>query len=121
MQSEKYNLEQLNSMLDANEKILHESTREADRVMENVKRKELPSVDDVLVAPTVVGEQLYKLVADERSTADALFALTRALDKGRISAEVFIKQTRSLAREQFLQKALIKKIGRGMNLAMDDV
>jgi len=76
----------------------------------------VPDVDEVLVAPTVVGGQLYALCAEERACADALFVLARALDKGRVGVDVFIKQTRSLAREQFLKKALIKKIAKGMAL-----
>lgn len=90
--------------------------READRVMDDAQRREAPDVDDVLVAPTVVGGQLYGLAADERGIADALFVLGRALDRGRVGADVFVKQTRSLAREQFLKKALIKKIAKGMAL-----
>lgn len=78
-------------MLTSNEKILHEAMREADRVKESVGQMEPPAVDDVLVAPTVVGEQLYGLVADERSIADAMFLLSRALDRGRLEGDVFVK------------------------------
>ena len=85
--------------------------------MEKAKRRELPDVDKVLIAPNVVGEQLYQLVADDRSISDAMFALTRALDKGRVGPDVFVRQTRSLAREQFMKKALIKKISEGMGLS----
>lgn len=91
MQREIYSLEQLNAQLTTNESILHESMREADRIVEHVGRREVPPVDDVLVASSVVGEQLYKLVADDRSITDAMFVLTRALDKGRIRGDVFVK------------------------------
>lgn len=59
--------------------------------MDDARRRQAPDVDDVLVAPTVVGQQLYGLCAEERGIADALFVLGRALDRGRISAEVFVK------------------------------
>jgi ESCRT-I complex subunit TSG101 len=91
---------------------------EADRVMEEARTRKVPDVDDVLVTPTVVGGQLYTLCAEERAINEALFVLGKALDRGRIGADVFVKQTRSLAREQFLKKALVKKIARG--LALDD-
>ncbi len=91
MQSEMSQLQQLDAMLESNEKILHNAMRDADHVMETVGQREIPAVDDVLVAPTVVGEQLYGLVADERSIADAMFMLTRALDKGRVGGDVFLK------------------------------
>ncbi len=65
----------------------------------------------------MVANQLYELVSEERSLGDALFVLGRAVEKGRIEAQVFTKMTRSLAREWFLKKALVKKIGKGMGLA----
>ncbi|KAF3010061.1 hypothetical protein E8E13_011556 [Curvularia kusanoi] len=116
LQAELGELQQLDAVLASNEQILKGAMVEADRAMDDARRRQAPDVDDVLVAPTVVGQQLYSLCAEERGIADALFVLGRALDRGRISAEVFVKQTRSLAREQFLKKALIKKIAKGMAL-----
>ena len=75
-----------------------------------------PDVDDVLVAPTVVGNQLYAVVAEERAIAEAIFVLGRAMERGRVGPEVFVRQTRGLAREMFLRKALGRKIARGCGL-----
>ncbi|KAJ4308284.1 Suppressor protein stp22 of temperature-sensitive alpha-factor receptor and arginine permease [Neodidymelliopsis sp. IMI 364377] len=116
LQAELRELQQLDAALASNEQILKGAMVEADRAMDDARRRQAPDVDDVLVAPTVVGQQLYTLAAEERGIADALFVLGRALDKGRITVDVFVKQTRSLAREQFLKKALIKKIAKGMAL-----
>lgn len=147
MQAEIDALNQLDATLTSNERILHEAMREADKVMERARERKVPDIDEVLVAPTVVGEQLYKVVADERGIADAIFLLGKAVDKGRIGADVFVRvsvffftgvccvvgceraliyvmgclqQTRALAREQFLKKALIKKISKGMGLIEDE-
>lgn len=79
----------------------------------------LPPIDDVLVAPTVVGKQLYDLVADERGIQQAIYALQAALAKGVIGVETWSRHTRGLAREAFVKRALIRKIGRGMGLDMD--
>ncbi|KAF3049325.1 hypothetical protein E8E11_009242 [Didymella keratinophila] len=116
LQAELGELQHLDAALASNEQILKGAMVEADRAMDDARRRQAPDVDDVLVAPTVVGQQLYALAAEERGIADALFVLGRALDKGRVTADVFVKQTRSLAREQFLKKALIKKIAKGMAL-----
>ncbi|KAF1962324.1 UEV-domain-containing protein [Byssothecium circinans] len=116
LQSELEQLHRLDATLAANEKVLRDAMREADRVMEDARRRQVPDVDDVLVAPTVVGGQLYGVAAEERGIAEALFLLGKALDRGRVGVEVFVKQTRSLAREQFLKKALLKKISKGMGL-----
>lgn len=51
----------------------------------------MPDVDDLLVAPTFVGGQLYSLVAEEKGIADVLFVLGRGLDGGRVGVEGFVK------------------------------
>lgn len=76
----------------------------------------LPPIDDVLVAPTVVGKQLYDLVAEEQGLQHALYALQAALVRGVIGVDLWSRHTRGLAREAFLKRALIRKIGRGMGL-----
>jgi len=89
-------------------------------VVASAATRDVPGVDDVLVVPTVVGGQLYELACEERAVGDAMFVLGRALERERIGVDVFLKQTRSLAREQFLKKALIKKIAKGMGLLESD-
>jgi ESCRT-I complex subunit TSG101 len=91
LQTELGELQQLDAALASNEQILKGAMIEADRVMEDARRRQAPDVDDVLVAPTLVGGQLYTLAAEEKGIADALFVLGRALDKGRVGADVFVK------------------------------
>ena len=113
-------LNELEKLLSSNETILHQAMRDADAVLEDAKTRQVPNVDDVLFAPTVVARQLYESVADERAIEDCRAVLMKALDKGRISGGVWAKQTRGLAREEFLRKALIKTISRGMGLVEED-
>jgi ESCRT-I complex subunit TSG101 len=94
LQAELGELQHLDAALASNEQILKGAMIEADRAMDDARRRQAPDVDDVLVAPTVVGQQLYTLAAEERGIADALFVLGRALDKGRITADVFVKVRR---------------------------
>jgi len=75
-----------------------------------------PSIDDLLVAPTAVANQLYDLVAEERALGDTIFVLGRAVEKGRVSPQTFVKVTRGLAREWWLKKVLVRKCARGMGL-----
>ncbi|KAI1500307.1 UEV domain-containing protein [Biscogniauxia marginata] len=116
LQNDSAALTPLTAMLSSNTTILQSSLKEADIVISNSKSHEPPNIDDLLVAPTVVGNQLYDLVAEERALGDAIFLLGRAVERGRIAPAVFAKTTRSLAREWFLKKAHIRKIGRGMGL-----
>ncbi|KAM0805672.1 UEV domain-containing protein [Usnea florida] len=112
-------LNDLEALLTSNENILHQAMRDSDKVLEDAKRRTVPNIDEVLVAPTVVAEQLYQSVAEERAIEESRGVLGRALDKGKIGGGVWAKQTRSLAREEFLKKALIKKIARGMAISQD--
>ncbi|KAK1832026.1 UEV domain-containing protein [Podospora conica] len=117
LQAESAQLGQLSGLLSSNTAVLQDSLRRADGVVERSARQPEPDVDELLVAPHVVGNQLYDLVAEERALADAIFVLGRAVERGRVAPQTFAKMTRSLAREWYLKKALVKKIGEGMGLA----
>lgn len=84
-------LNDLETMLCSNEGILHRAMRDADKVLEDAKRRTIPSVDEVLVAPTVVAGQLYQLVAEERAIEESRVVLGKALDKGRIGGGVWAR------------------------------
>lgn len=116
LQAESAQLTQLSALLTSNTNILQDSLRKADGVIESSARHPEPNIDELLVAPTVVGNQLYELVAEERALADTIFVLGRAVERGRIAPQTFAKLTRSYAREWYLKKALVKKIGIGMGL-----
>ncbi|KAL4866765.1 UEV domain-containing protein [Aspergillus spectabilis] len=134
IQGELSSLNTLNSSLESNTSILQQSLHRADAVIADAQSRVssthpssssdptaaatsgLPAIDDILVAPTVVGKQLYDLVAEERGIQQAIYALQAALVKGVISVETWSRHTRGLAREAFLKRALIQKIGKGMGL-----
>ncbi|KAI1006493.1 hypothetical protein K3495_g1728 [Podosphaera aphanis] len=117
MEGEIQTLELIRGFLTKNTEILHNAMRDADSVIISSQHRAPVSVDELLVAPTVVANQLYELVSDERSLGDVLFILGRAVERGRVSAAIFAKMTRSLAREWYLKKALVRKIGQGMGLS----
>jgi ESCRT-I complex subunit TSG101 len=106
----------LDNTLTTNERILHQALSDCDRVIADSKSTPQPPIDDVLVAPTVASTQLWNLQADEAAIREALWCLQRAVGAGRVGSEVFIKMTRSLARELFLKMALSKKLAKGLGL-----
>ncbi|TEY38067.1 hypothetical protein BOTCAL_0503g00020 [Botryotinia calthae] len=116
MQSEISALESLSTLLSNNTTVLHTSLQTADKLLQTSQHRTPPSIDELLVAPTVVGNQLYELVCEERSLGDAIDVLGKAVERGRISGPTFAKMTRGLAREWYLKKALVRKIERGMGL-----
>ena len=84
-------LNDLEAMLSSNEAILHRAMQEADKVLEDAKRRKIPNVDEVLVAPTLVAGQLYQLVAEESAIEESRGVLGKALDRGRIGSGVWAK------------------------------
>lgn len=88
-------------------------------MIETSKSTPQPPIDDVLVAPTVAATQLWNLQAEEAAIKEALWCLQRGVGAGRVASEVFVKMTRSLARELFLKMALSRKVARGLGLDVD--
>lgn len=84
-------LNNLESVLSSNEVILYKAMRDADKVMEDAKHRKVPTVDEVLVAPTVVAGQMYELVADEHSLEECRAVVSKALDRGRIGGDIWAK------------------------------
>lgn len=87
-------LNELQTLLDSNEKILRQAMLDADQVLEEAKRRDVPAVEEVLVAPTVVAGQLYENVVEERVLEECRSVIGRALDKGRIGGDVWAKVSR---------------------------
>ncbi|KAG7009775.1 protein hob1 [Physcia stellaris] len=119
--SEISSLEALSSLLTSNEQILHSSTASADAVLADAKTRAVPDIDAVLVAPTRVEGQLYEVVCEERAVRDSRAFLGRCLDRGRVGGEVWARQTRALAREEFGFLVLGRKIARGLGLVVEGV
>jgi ESCRT-I complex subunit TSG101 len=117
LQDEEQALQVLDSYLDNNERILRATIQQAEKVMKDAAGRSKPKADEILVCPTVVGSQLYALVSDVKAGESVRQSLIKALDRGRVSTDVFVKQTRNLAREEFLKKALVNKIAVGMGLS----
>ena len=84
-------LSDLQALLDSNEKILHQAMVDADKVLEDAKRRDVPAVEEVLVAPTMVAGQLYECVIEERVLEECRAVVGKALDKGRIGGDVWAK------------------------------
>ena len=65
--------------------------RDADKILEDAKRRTVPNIDELLVAPTVVAGQLYHSVAEEKTIEESRGVLGKALDRGRIGGGVWAK------------------------------
>ncbi|GAM87829.1 hypothetical protein ANO11243_058570 [Dothideomycetidae sp. 11243] len=116
LQSEIHQLQSLDIVLTTNEKILHQSIRDCQSVIEASRKMPEPNIDEVLVAPTVAAQQLWNLCAEEVAIKEAMYSLQRGVGAGRVSSAEFVRLTRSLARECFLKMALARKVATGLGL-----
>lgn len=82
-------------------KILNES---------NSKNEILKNLDKIVVAESVVYNQLYDLITSDESITDTLYYLEKSHDNGSISFDNYLKFSRNLAREQCMLKLHIEKL-----------
>jgi len=88
-------------------------TKGSERVAELEARGDV-SVDEVVCSISIVHNQLIDLVAEDNAISDTIYHVTRALDAERIDLNQYLKAVRSLAREQYMKRALIERINEGM-------
>jgi ESCRT-I complex subunit TSG101 len=119
LEAEIAQLERLDATLSSNEHILHRSIQDCTTTISEAKSKKQPPIDEVLVAPTLVAQQLWTLTAEEAACREAMYVLQKAVDRGRISGNDFVRQMRGLGRESFLKMVLARKCARGLGLDAD--
>lgn len=116
LQHELSQVEQLDRTLASNESILQANMQACDKVIEESKKMSLPDIDHVLVAPTLLQNQLWSIEAEIAGLREAVWVLQRAVGAGRVGAQDFVRLNRGLGRELFLKMALSRKIARGLGL-----
>ncbi|KAF9165290.1 hypothetical protein DFQ26_000338 [Actinomortierella ambigua] len=67
-------------------------------------------IDEIICGSSVVHNQLFELVAEENAIEDTIYALDKALIQDKIELSAYMKHVRTLSREQFMKRALIKKV-----------
>ncbi|ORZ13196.1 UEV domain-domain-containing protein [Absidia repens] len=110
LQNEQQVLQDLRTRFQKNIDILQSRTKDIDKIIDDVNAMPDVSVDEALSGTTVVYNQLFDLVADDHAIMDTIYYLGKALTTECIDLPTFMKCTRKLAREQFMKRALVKKI-----------
>ncbi|KAH9831307.1 tumor susceptibility protein [Teratosphaeria destructans] len=121
LEAEMQQLQHLSRTLDSNEAILRRSIAECDNTIATSKSKALPNVDEVLVPTSVVANQLWMLCAEEAGVREAMYVLQKAVDRGRVSGESFVRAMRALGREAFTKMVLARKCAAGLGLEVQGV
>ncbi|KAK9239830.1 UEV domain-containing protein [Lipomyces kononenkoae] len=115
--SEQSELTRVSDACARNTATLKDKIRRAEETILEASQRGEVNVDDIVCAESVVFNQLYELTADDLAIEDAIYVLGKALDRERISLDIFLKHTRTLAREQFMKRALVRKIAMDTGLS----
>jgi ESCRT-I complex subunit TSG101 len=91
LEREKLELSHQAELCDKDTEILLERIAAAERVIDECRARGPPDVDAVVVAPSVLQNQVYELVTEDMAISDTLYVLGKALDRERISLDVFLK------------------------------
>ncbi|EAL64154.1 tumor susceptibility gene 101 protein [Dictyostelium discoideum AX4] len=93
-------IDQLNENIEQLEKWINENDKSDSNI----------DIDQILGPKDSLSKQLLKLVSDDSTIEDLLYYLDKALHSNRISLEEYLKNVRSLSRDQFIIRATVKKV-----------
>ncbi|KIX92355.1 uncharacterized protein Z520_11963 [Fonsecaea multimorphosa CBS 102226] len=123
LNSELSNLKALHATVSNNISLLQSSLTKADQAISSAHaraaKNDIPHVDEMLTAPTVVARQLYDAACEERGIEAAILALQEGFVRGRVGSEIWARRTRELAREGFKRRWMVNKVGEGMGLDLE--
>lgn len=91
MRQELTGLSELSELCDRDAEILKERIAATERVIEDARKRELPPGDELVVPACVLHRQLYDLVTEDRAIEDTIYILGKALDREKVSLDVFVK------------------------------
>ncbi|GMF43784.1 unnamed protein product [[Candida] boidinii] len=95
-----------------NENLLRTKINQLKKILNesDSKNEILQKLDKIVVAESVVYNQLYDLITSDESITDTLYYLEKSHDNGSISFDNYLKFSRNLAREQCMLKLHIEKL-----------
>ncbi|KAI1316369.1 hypothetical protein EDD11_010083 [Mortierella claussenii] len=108
--SELQSLKDLNTKVQYNITTLTRTTEQLNAKIEQIRTWPEEPVDEIICGSSVVHNQLFELVAEEIAIEDTIYYLGKALSQDRVDLKAYMKHLRNLSREQFMKKALIKKV-----------
>ncbi|KAF9350420.1 hypothetical protein BGX34_001226 [Mortierella sp. NVP85] len=114
--TELQNLRDLNSKIQYNNGALAQSIEQLNANIEQIRTWPETPVDEIVCGSSVVHNQLFELVAEEIAIEDTIYYLGKALRQDKIGLNEYMKHLRNLSREQFMKKALIKKVKKHLHV-----
>ncbi|MCO5548365.1 hypothetical protein L7F22_001822 [Adiantum nelumboides] len=104
LQQEKESLEQQLQIFRTNTDLLGDWLKEQDESSPEF------DVDDAFWPCDALSKQMLESTSIDLALEDVLYSLDRAVQEGSIPVEVYLKQVRSIAREQFFHRAISTKV-----------
>ncbi|KAK3806454.1 MAG: UEV domain-containing protein [Benniella sp.] len=114
--TELQSLKDLNSKIQYNNGTLAQSIEQLNANIEQIRTWPEAQVDEIVCGSSVVHNQLFELVAEEIAIEDTIYYLGKALRQDKIGLNEYMKHLRNLSREQFMKKALIKKVKKHLHV-----
>ncbi|XP_054707741.1 tumor susceptibility gene 101 protein-like [Uloborus diversus] len=109
-------MQQEQKQLEKNVLTLSLKEGEIEELRQKIEHQANVPIDDAVVTPAPLYNQLLNAFAEENATEDAVYYLGEALRKGVIDLDIFLKHVRSLSWKQFMLKALMQKCREKANL-----
>ncbi|KAF9428156.1 hypothetical protein BGZ94_003236 [Podila epigama] len=103
-------LKELNAKIQYNITTLSRCIEQLTSKIEQIRSWPEEPVDEIICGSSVVHNQLFELVAEEIAIEDTIYYLGKALSQDKVELNAYMKHLRNLSREQFMKKALIKKV-----------
>lgn len=103
-------LEAVKKVCDSVGKKMEEVVAKGGERVADLESKGEVAVDELVCGISIVHNQLVDLVAEDNAIEDTIYHMTRALDAERVDLDRYLKSIRSLAREQYMKRALIERI-----------
>ncbi|KAG0288014.1 hypothetical protein BGZ96_008158 [Linnemannia gamsii] len=108
--AELQSLRDLSTKIQHNIVTLNRCTEQLNVKIEQIRTWPEEPVDEIICGSSVVHNQLFELVAEEIAIEDTIYYLDQALRQDKVELNAYMKHVRNLSREQFMKKALIKKV-----------
>ncbi|KAG0299482.1 hypothetical protein BGZ98_010020 [Dissophora globulifera] len=103
-------LKDMNIKIQYNIATLTRTIEQLNTKIEQIRTWPEEPVDEIICGSSVVHNQLFELVAEEIAIEDTIYYLGKALSQDKVELNAYMKHLRNLSREQFMKKALIKKV-----------
>jgi len=75
-----------------------------------MKKEETGNIDEIILPCDTWSKQCMEAVSEDFALNDVMLELDKGIEEETIQLDVYLKQLRKIAREQFMKRALAKEV-----------